>query len=138
MVSSDGRYFHIDYGFVFGKDPKILQPPVRVTTNELAVLGENYERFMSLATRTFNCARHHVNLFVSLLLPLTVPSSVTQYVRENFITHEDLIGHLRSRFLPGNGDREAALTFRSKLERVYDGAALHNGSESLNDQFRNF
>ena len=46
MVCEDGRYFHIDYGFVFGKDPKILQPPVRVTANELGVLGDNYERFI--------------------------------------------------------------------------------------------
>eukprot|EP00949_MAST-11_sp_MAST-11-sp1_P000308 g308.t1 len=134
MVCEDGRYFHIDYGFVFGKDPKILQPPVRVTANELGVLGDNYERFMSLASRTFNCARHHVNLFVSLLLPLTVPTVPNRC--EDLITHEDLTGHLRTRFLPGNGDREAALTFRAKLERDYDGAVLHTGGESINDKFR--
>ena len=81
MVTEDGTYFHIDFGYVLGQDPKPLQPPVRVTPMEEAALGTRdgslYKAFIALTIRVFNCVRHHVGLFTTLLLPLTMDSHLT-------------------------------------------------------------
>jgi ribosomal protein L18 len=78
MVRNDGTYFHIDFGYVLGEDPKPLQPPVRVTPMEEAALGTKnsalYVEFINLVCKIFNCVRHHLHLFTTMLLPLTMDS----------------------------------------------------------------
>ena len=78
MVREDGTYFHIDFGYVLGEDPKPLQPPVRVTELEEAALGGKncalYVDFINLVCNVFNCVRHHLHLFTTMLLPLTMDS----------------------------------------------------------------
>ncbi|KAI9910867.1 hypothetical protein PsorP6_009983 [Peronosclerospora sorghi] len=39
MLTKDDILFHIDYGFILGKDPKPLQPPMRLDHYMIAVLG---------------------------------------------------------------------------------------------------
>jgi hypothetical protein len=87
MVTEDGTYFHIDFGYVLGQDPKPLQPPVRITAMEEEALGTRngslYKAFIALTIRAFNCVRHHVGLFTTLLLPLTMDSHLRQFQIKN-------------------------------------------------------
>merc|ERR1719487_2970696 len=39
MVSRDGRLFHIDFGFILGKDPKPLPPPMRLSKEMVEGMG---------------------------------------------------------------------------------------------------
>jgi phosphatidylinositol 3-kinase len=54
-VLSAGHFFHIDYGFLFGRDPKPFRPLVRFTSEMLAALGGSdhtlYQEFLELACR---------------------------------------------------------------------------------------
>ena len=83
MVTEDGTYFHIDFGYVLGQDPKPLQPPVRITAMAEEALGTRdgslYKAFIALTIKAFNCVRHHVGLFTTLLLPLTMDSHLRPF-----------------------------------------------------------
>ena len=71
MLLPDGHMFHIDFGFVFGRDPKPLPPPFRFTKEMAEVLGgtegEMFQQFKSLACQAYNWLRKSANLILNLL-----------------------------------------------------------------------
>ncbi|KAI9911726.1 hypothetical protein PsorP6_009175 [Peronosclerospora sorghi] len=46
ILTKDGILFHIDYGFILGKDPKPLQPPMRLDHYMIeALVGTQTQQF---------------------------------------------------------------------------------------------
>ena len=39
MLRKDGHFFHIDFGFIFGRDPKPFPPPMRLTVEMIQGMG---------------------------------------------------------------------------------------------------
>lgn len=54
QINTSGQMFHIDFGFIFGQDPKPMPPPFRFIRQMADAMGgedgENYARF-----KTFCC-----------------------------------------------------------------------------------
>jgi len=50
MMIPEGNLFHIDFGFILGRDPKPLPPPFRFTKEMCDVMGgtdgEDYQAFL--------------------------------------------------------------------------------------------
>lgn len=68
MIAKTGHLFHIDFGYILGRDPKPLPPPMRLTGEMVNGMGpENYQRFRSLACAAFNILRKSAGLIVVLL-----------------------------------------------------------------------
>lgn len=42
MVTKEGSLFHIDFGFCFGREPKIGVPRIRITQDMVSSLGQDY------------------------------------------------------------------------------------------------
>lgn len=73
MVTGDGVFFHIDYGFVLGEDPKpLLMRNMAISADVIDGMGgrAKHQEFRRLSTQVYNALRRHTNLFVSLLLAL--------------------------------------------------------------------
>jgi phosphatidylinositol 3-kinase len=71
MLATDGRLFHLDFGFIFGRDPKPLPPAMRITREMIDGMGgpasSNYSRFKSLTCQAYNILRRSAGLITVLL-----------------------------------------------------------------------
>ena len=74
MITRSGQLFHLDFGFVFGKDPKPLPSPFRLTKEMAMAIGgdnylqnENFIKFKSLCFQSYNWLRKNGNLIMNLL-----------------------------------------------------------------------
>jgi len=71
MLQPDGHFFHIDFGFIFGNDPKISVTTFRLTREMTDGMGgqlsPEYRQFCSLACQTFNLLRKSAGLILNLL-----------------------------------------------------------------------
>src|SRR5690242_12242102 len=71
MINTSGQMFHIDFGFIFGQDPKPLPPPFRITRSMVEAMGgedsEHYGRFKTFCCQSFNWLRKSANLVLNLL-----------------------------------------------------------------------
>ena len=70
-----GALFHIDFGYILGRDPKPLPPKVRLNVPMVEAMGgadsELYVKFRLLCCEAFNILRASSNLILNLLLLMT-------------------------------------------------------------------
>lgn len=71
QINTSGQLFHIDFGFIFGQDPKPLPPPFRFTKSMADAMGgedsETYGRFKTYCCQSYNWLRKSANLILNLL-----------------------------------------------------------------------
>ncbi|CAD2094949.1 phosphatidylinositol 3-kinase, putative [Plasmodium vinckei brucechwatti] len=71
MVSNDGRFFHIDFGYIFGEDPKPFSPPMKLCKEMIEAMGGaqsvGYEQFLKKCCLAYKYLRYHSTLIISLL-----------------------------------------------------------------------
>ena len=71
MLRRDGHFFHIDFGFIFGRDPKPFPPPMRLTGEMIQGMGgydsPNYARFKAYCCQAYNILRRSSGLITVLL-----------------------------------------------------------------------
>ena len=65
-----GNIFHIDFGYILGRDPKPLPPPMKLTKEMVDGMGgltsERYSNFRRLCYTAFHQLRRHANLILNL------------------------------------------------------------------------
>jgi phosphatidylinositol 3-kinase len=71
MLRKDGHFFHIDFGCIFGRDPKPFPAPMRLTVEMIAGMGgydsQNYSRFKAYCCQAYNILRRSAGLITVLL-----------------------------------------------------------------------
>ena len=71
MVKTQGNLFHIDFGCVFGRDPKPYPPPFKLTKEMVEGMGgvssEHYVRFKTYCCQAYNWLRKSASLILNLL-----------------------------------------------------------------------
>ncbi|QKF94394.1 phosphatidylinositol kinase [Fadolivirus algeromassiliense] len=114
MVSKNGKLFHIDYGYIFGADPVVSNPGIRMTPEIIEALGglssRYYATFTELCSRIYNCLRRHIDIFISM-------STILPKLTEMKVTDDDIYKLLINRFLPGENNNDATLHFISQIEK---------------------
>mmetsp|Transcript_13700 Transcript_13700/g.16992 ORF Transcript_13700/g.16992 Transcript_13700/m.16992 type:complete len:249 (+) Transcript_13700:2-748(+) len=117
MISKEGHLFHIDFGHFLGhfksKFGVKRERTAFVFTKEMAfVMGgkgnENYENFVKLCCRAYNCVRAHgdelINLF-RLMIPAGMPELVD----------DDCIAYLAQKLCLSHTDEDAAEIFKKEI-----------------------
>jgi len=71
MLTTDGRLFHIDFGYFLGRDPKFSIAPLVLNRAMVDVMGgadtPHYRQFVQLCGEAFNILRKSANLLLSLV-----------------------------------------------------------------------
>jgi phosphatidylinositol 3-kinase len=111
MITKEGILFHIDYGFLFGRDPSFYMSPIRLDARMIETMGgmDKYDYFKKICTDIFLCLRKHYSFIYTLLVGMKV--NLTQDDRE--WTSKYLINVL---FI-GQNDNEATTAIQTILDR---------------------
>ena len=71
MLAPDGHFFHVDFGYILGRDPKPFPPPVKLSREMIDAMGgplsAHYLRFKSLCHTAFANLRKQANLILNLV-----------------------------------------------------------------------
>ena len=81
LLTKTGKLFHIDFGYILGRDPKPMPPPPMKLTREMVeamggTVSELYREFLNLSHTAFLHLRRHSNLILnlfSLMVDANVP-----------------------------------------------------------------
>lgn len=114
MITNDGRLFHIDFGYILGKDPVFSNSNIRITPEIVEVIGginsEYYTVFKDTCTIIYNCLRRNIDIFMNMLLLLPHISDVDA-------TEKEIKEQLIRRFIPGENHIDAKLHLVKQLEK---------------------
>ncbi|KAI6232650.1 Phosphatidylinositol 3-kinase catalytic subunit type 3 [Aphelenchoides fujianensis] len=80
LLCENGRMFHVDFGYILGRDPKPMPPPMKLTAEMINAMGgqnsEHFAKFIDYCTTGFLIVRRHANLIInlfSLMLDASIP-----------------------------------------------------------------
>lgn len=122
MIHKSGSLFHIDYGYIFGNDPKLTDPFIRITPGMLdAMGGENslhYKHFKELCVKIYEILRQHINLLTSMMVEL-----IELDPDLDFDKYE---AHILKRFEPGLNMNEAENTLFTMMEKSRSNSWRYN------------
>lgn len=133
LVTQDGHFLHIDFGFIFGDDAKPLTQPVKIRAEYLLPINTDISvalsKVLNFAGPAFNAVRKHGRLILTLIElmfktnisciqneknPNAKLKSVQQSLMLN-LTDIEAMKALRSTFID---------SIKSKLTTLYD--TIHN------------
>ncbi|KAK3732085.1 hypothetical protein RRG08_026470 [Elysia crispata] len=100
MLTKNGKMFHIDFGFILGRDPKIMAPPMKLNKQMVAAMGgydsEHFQQFKVFTYTAFLALRRSANLVLnlfSLMVDSNIPDialepdKAVKKVQEKFMLH---------------------------------------------------
>ncbi|KAF8907363.1 atypical/PIKK/PI3K protein kinase [Gymnopilus junonius] len=107
LVSPDGHFFHVDFGYILGRDPKPFPPQVKVCKEMVDGMGgaqsPHYARFKNFCFTAYTILRKSANLIlnlVTLMVDANIPDikhrDVHEQLQEKFrldLTEEEAIKH---------------------------------------------
>ncbi|EPS97255.1 hypothetical protein FOMPIDRAFT_1166642 [Fomitopsis schrenkii] len=93
LLAPDGHFFHVDFGYILGRDPKPLAPPVKVCKEMYDAMGGvqsvHYTRFKNFCFTAFSILRKSANLILNLVT-LMVDANIPHIKHRD--VHEQVLG----------------------------------------------
>ncbi|KZW02778.1 atypical/PIKK/PI3K protein kinase [Exidia glandulosa HHB12029] len=110
LLTADGHFFHVDFGYILGRDPKPFPPQVKVCKEMVEAMGgaqsSHYARFRALCFTAFSILRKSANLIlnlVALMADANIPDLTNRDVHEQLqdkfrldLTEEEAIKHFEA------------------------------------------
>ncbi|KAJ3327007.1 Phosphatidylinositol (PI) 3-kinase [Blyttiomyces sp. JEL0837] len=135
LLDTSGHLFHIDFGFILGRDPKPFPPPMKLSKEMVDLMGgatsSHYQKFKSYSFIAFNSLRKSANLILnlfSLMVSANVPDIALEpdkavwKVQEKFrldLTEEEAIQHFQALI-----NESIGAVFPQVMERIHQVAQL--------------
>jgi len=100
MLTKSGKLVHIDFGYILGRDPKPLPPPMKLSKEMIegfgGVTSEHYQEFRKECYTAFLYLRRHASLILNLfglMVDASVPDialepdKTVRKVQDKFVLH---------------------------------------------------
>lgn len=70
LLTTTGKLFHVDFGYILGRDPKPMPPPMKLSKEMVEAMGginsEHYQEFRKQCYTAYLHLRRHANLILNL------------------------------------------------------------------------
>ena len=113
MIDNRGRLFHIDFGFILGKDPKPAPPPIKLCQEMVDCMGgkgsKRYEEFKLKCVNAYLVLRENARVIVNMFY-LMIDSGIPE------LNDIEMLNKLHEKFVPGYSKQEASNSFLTNLE----------------------
>ena len=110
LLTTSGHLFHIDFGYILGRDPKPFPPPMKLSREMVEAMGgsqsNQYKSFEQLCCQCFNILRKSSNLILNLFM-LMLDSGVTDLRGDG----EKILLKIQDKFRLDLSDEEAEAFF---------------------------
>ncbi|KAJ3041544.1 Phosphatidylinositol (PI) 3-kinase [Rhizophlyctis rosea] len=114
LLTQSGNLFHIDFGFILGRDPKPFPPPMKLSREMVEAMGgaasPQYAKFKSYCFIAFNNLRKSANLILNLF-SLMVGANVPDIA----IEPDKAVWKVQERFRIDLSDEEAIQYFSALI-----------------------
>lgn len=115
LLTTSGKLFHIDFGYILGRDPKPLPPPMKLSKEMVEAMGgvnsEHYHQFRKLCYTAFLHLRRHSNLILNLFT-LMMDANVPDIALEP----DKAVMKVQDKFRLDLGDEEAVHYLQNLLD----------------------
>ncbi|KAI0071970.1 atypical/PIKK/PI3K protein kinase [Panus rudis PR-1116 ss-1] len=115
LLAPDGHFFHVDFGYILGRDPKPFAPPVKVCKEMVDAMGGvqsvHYARFKNFCFTAFTILRKSANLILNLVT-LMVDANIPH------IKHRDVHEQVLGKFCLDLTEEEAIEHFEKLLNDI--------------------
>lgn len=112
LLTSSGKLFHVDFGYILGRDPKPLPPPMKLSKEMVEAMGgstsDHFKDFKQHCYTAFLALRRSANLIInlfSLMVDANIPDiaiepdKTVKKVQDKFVLHltdEEAVAYLQN------------------------------------------
>lgn len=110
LVNKNGKLFHIDFGYILGKDPKPYPPPMKINSEMMECIGDDkWEEFKTKCVNAFWVLRDNARLIVNLFY-LMIDAGIPE------LNDVEILSKLNDKFVQQQTRQQASLTLVGKIE----------------------
>lgn len=135
LLAPDGRFFHVDFGYILGRDPKPFPPPVKICKEMVDAMGGPssmyYMRFKKLCHTAFACLRKNANLFLNLV-SLMVEADIPDIRAEP----DKAVVKIQEKFMLDVNEEQAATRFEGLLNDTSYISSMFDRLHNMAQYFR--
>ncbi|ORY40889.1 phosphatidylinositol 3-kinase [Neocallimastix californiae] len=115
LMTTSGNIFHVDFGYILGRDPKPFPPPMKLCKEMVEAMGgassPHYQYFRSFCFSTFSILRKNSNLILNLF-GLMVDANI----RDIAIEPDKAVMKVQERFQVNLPEEQANQFFKNLIE----------------------
>lgn len=122
LLSKDGYFFHADFGYILGQDPKPFPPLMKLPIQIIEGMGGsdhiNYKTFCQYCFITYITLRKNASLIlnlVQLMINTSIPALRTG-IENNEAEKMELLWKVEEKFMLDLNDEEAVLHFQNLID----------------------
>ncbi|KAF2203506.1 phosphatidylinositol 3-kinase-like protein [Delitschia confertaspora ATCC 74209] len=119
LISPSGHFFHVDFGYILGRDPKPFAPQMKLCKEMIEGMGgsphPNYSAFKSYCFTAYSTLRKSSSLLLNLFA-LMKEANIPDIAMEK----ERAVQKVEERLLLGMGEEEALGQFERLIEESKD------------------